>query len=99
MAAKPFLQWSAILALHSALNLSLPTVQAQSTTISYTNWTGLITNWTQTGASSSSWHPLACSADGTKLAAGIDDGGIYTSTNSGVNWIQTSAPQAFWYAM
>ena len=47
--------------------------------------------------SQSNWWSVASSSDGTKLvaAAGNDaygNGGIYTSTNSGFTWTQTSAP-------
>jgi hypothetical protein len=39
---------------------------------------------------------LVISADGTKLAACVNPGGIYTSTNSGVSWTNTSAPWTTW---
>jgi hypothetical protein len=54
--------------------------------------------WVQTGAPSKYWTSIACSADGTQIAAGTDSGGIYTSTNSGANWIKTSAPSSGWWA-
>ena len=39
------------------------------------------------------WIFMAASADGTKLAAaGSLSGNIFTSTNSGTSWIQTSVP-------
>ena len=47
-----------------------------------------LTNKTVTG--------LVISADGTKLAACVNPGGIYTSTNSGVSWTNTSAPWTTW---
>jgi hypothetical protein len=42
--------------------------------------------WTQTSAPTKGWMSLASSADGTKLIAGFEFGGLYTSTNSGVTW-------------
>ena len=36
--------------------------------------------------SSRSWRSVASSADGTKLVAVVDNGQIYTSTDSGVTW-------------
>ena len=49
----------------------------------------------QTGAPTNYWISVACSADGSMLvaAAGQADG-IYTSTNSGLNLIKTSAPDS-----
>ncbi len=59
-----------------------------------TNWNSQ-TSWTQTSAPTNElWESIASSADGTKLAAVDDGGGIYTSTNGGATWIQTSAPSA-----
>jgi hypothetical protein len=57
------------------------------------------TNWTQTSAPNTNWYSIAYSADGTRLAAVINGGGIWTSTNSGVTWQQTSAPSSFWYSI
>lgn len=50
--------------------------------------------WIQSSAPSKPWTCIACSSDGTKLAAGTEGGGIYTSTNSGANWTLTSAPSS-----
>src|SRR6267154_2396721 len=56
--------------------------------------------WTQTGAPSNYWAGVACSADGTALAAITGGqfyvGQIYTSTNAGTNWTLTSAPSLHW---
>ena len=46
-----------------------------------------------------SWDGVASSSDGTRLAAVIAFGGIYTSTNSGVTWTATSAPIAHWHSI
>jgi hypothetical protein len=61
------------------------------------------TDWTLTGAPTNLWwSSVASSADGCKLVAASNSrysqyseggyGGIYISTNSGINWFQTSAP-------
>ncbi len=55
-------------------------------------------------AGSLDWLSVASSADGTKLvAAGIDiqSGGafIYTSSDSGATWTQTTAPQQLWTSL
>lgn len=53
--------------------------------------------WTQTSAPVTNWTGIASSADGTKLVAVADRGGIWVSTNSGATWTQTSAPQSGWF--
>jgi photosystem II stability/assembly factor-like uncharacterized protein len=57
------------------------------------------TNWTQTGAPNVSWYSIAASADGSRLAAVVDGGGIYTSMDGGSTWTQTSAPNASWHSI
>src|SRR5207237_346945 len=62
--------------------------------------------WLPTGAPNRPWRAIACSADGTKLVAtgsGGDCGWgvpvslpIYTSPDSGMTWMRTSAPINFW---
>jgi len=64
--------------------------------------------WTQTSAPSNSWVSVAVSADGTTLAAAagnikvngfyfqVSTGAIYISTNSGVDWMPTTAPITNW---
>jgi photosystem II stability/assembly factor-like uncharacterized protein len=47
--------------------------------------------WTQAGAPGNEWNSVASSADGTKLVA-VADGGICTSTNSGMSWMSNSLP-------
>jgi hypothetical protein len=62
-------------------------------------------NWTQTSATSTNdWWSIASSADGTRLAAVVGGnsggfGGIYTSTNAGATWTQTSAPGQDWFSI
>jgi hypothetical protein len=64
-------------------------------------------SWTRTSAPTNEWSSVASSADGTKLVAVafwdfvgglglLGDGLIYTSTNGGANWTQTSAPTNNW---
>jgi len=68
--------------------------------------------WAQTSAPTTNWHAIASSVDGTHLAAAIGFfyyfppldplwiyGGIWTSSNSGVTWTQTTAPFAVWYTI
>jgi hypothetical protein len=45
------------------------------------------------------WSSVAMSADGTHLAAAVNGGGIYTSTNSGFTWSVTDAPNTNWSAL
>lgn len=64
--------------------------------------------WIQTSSPAGLWQCVASSADGIKVAAAtagenIDfygrldgHGHIYTSTNSGATWTQTSAPEGVW---
>ena len=75
------IQWLTLLAF-ATLVLQSSTCMAQGT--------ASLTNWTQTSAPNKYWESIACSADGTKLAALASGGGIYTSTNSGVTWTQSS---------
>lgn len=69
---------------------------------------GIITNpilgqaWQERFASPSIyWTSIASSADGTKLvavgnSAPVGDSAVYTSTNSGANWVSNAAPLALW---
>ena len=60
----------------------------------YAHWTvnrsSSVGTWAWTNQSSAGerkWHALATSADGSKLFAGVDDGGsLYRSTDFGVTW-------------
>src|SRR6185503_7225576 len=52
--------------------------------------------WIQTSAPITNWSSVACSADGTKLVATVDGGGIYTSPDFGIAWALTSAPTNYW---
>ena len=56
-------------------------------------------NWSQVAASHN-WHSITSSSDGTKLAAVVYGGYIYTSTDSGVNWTaQTASGSRDWNAI
>jgi photosystem II stability/assembly factor-like uncharacterized protein len=54
--------------------------------------------WTSNSVSTNNlhWLFLASSADASKVAAADNYGYIYTSTNSGATWLQTSAPLGNW---
>src|SRR6185436_19566934 len=53
-------------------------------------------SWTQTGAPITNWSSVASSADGSKLVAGIEGGGIYSSSDGGVTWTPSGASIANW---
>ncbi len=56
-------------------------------------------NWTPTGAPNWFWMSIACSADGSKLAAaagGVVPGPICTSTDSGNTWVTNNVPFLYW---
>jgi hypothetical protein len=56
-------------------------------------------DWVLTSAPVANWSCIASSADGSKLAAAVADGSIYTSTNSGLTWRQTSSPTNGWNSL
>lgn len=66
--------------------------------------TNLGSTWTRTSTPISNWGAVACSADGTKLAAAVgglfgsreNPGPIYTSIDSGATWTSNSVPIANW---
>ena len=53
----------------------------------------------QTNAPTLFWYAVASSADGARLVAVEGGGGIYTSTNSGVDWISNNVPLLPWCAV
>ncbi len=56
--------------------------------------------WTQsTNALNLVWWAVASSADGTKLVAAVYNGGIYTSTNSGLTWVSNNVPARIWFSV
>ena len=57
------------------------------------------TTWTQTSAPSSFWESITSDSTGKYLAAVINSGGIYISSNYGSTWTQTSAPSAAWFSI
>ena len=58
-------------------------------------------SWTASGPGTADWSAIACSADGTKIAAAISGGYIYVSTNSGSTWTNQSGNSgaAYWSAL
>ena len=71
-----------------------------------TDSTGVVSNASSTFAYSvafiprgavRSWIAIASSADGNKLAAAVNNGQIYTSTDSGISWaVSSSSPVLSW---
>ncbi len=59
------------------LVVSLLPMQASAVSVTWTE---------QTGSGSRDWKSIASSSDGTKLAAVVNAGYIYTSTDSGTTW-------------
>jgi photosystem II stability/assembly factor-like uncharacterized protein len=54
---------------------------------------GLAQTWTQTSAPETNWTAVACSADGSRIAAVTCCLGlVYLSTNSGMTWSSCNAP-------
>jgi len=53
-------------------------------------------SWTVTGAAALNWYDIASSADGTKMAAVVSGGGVYTSTDSGATWGQINSTARAW---
>jgi photosystem II stability/assembly factor-like uncharacterized protein len=85
------IQYCVLLAL-AVLGVQVSSAYAQGV---FTNWNDLATNWVETSAPCGGGS-IASSSDGTKLAAVANPGGIWTSTNAGVSWNQTSAPSECW---
>jgi photosystem II stability/assembly factor-like uncharacterized protein len=49
---------------------------------------------------SSPWYAVAASSNGQTLAAAIEGGAIYLSTNGGVNWaVPAGSPNSLWFSM
>jgi len=53
------------------------------------------------GDASGNWYSIASSSDGKRLAAANQtfSGGIWTSSDSGTNWVQTSALPGDWWSI
>lgn len=53
------------------------------------------------GSPSGDWRRLACSADGTRMYAGVNNltTGVYYSTDFGHTWISSPAPGTQWYSV
>jgi photosystem II stability/assembly factor-like uncharacterized protein len=62
-------------------------------------WVASLPNWNWTARESiRNWNGIASSSDGTKLAAVVRGGQIYTSTDSGVTWTARASSQN-WYSI
>ncbi len=46
------------------------------------------TAWTAQSAPAGSWSSIACSADGQRVIASVQNGSIYVSQDHGLNWVQ-----------
>jgi hypothetical protein len=90
------LSYSALALAITLLPVLTNTHQAIATSQDYT-WQKANTNLT---GDQKSWSSITSSADGTKLAAGVISGSIYTSTDSGTTWTeQTAAGSRYWYSI
>jgi hypothetical protein len=56
-------------------------------------------NWTLTTAPTNAWSAITGSGDLTVIAAVVNGGGIYNSTNAGTNWNLSDAPSNRWSAI
>ena len=64
-------------------------------------------SWNQTTSPTQFWSGVACSADGTRMAAaapastmaGVLRGGIYTSIDAGASWTEANVPTNNWYSV
>ena len=56
-------------------------------------------NWTAQTSVIRNWQSIASSSDGTKLAAVVYGGYIYTSTDSGVTWTARTNVSRNWYSI
>ena len=86
-------------------NVSFGSASSASTTVTLTNgpatilaYFGYAFTWTdQTLAGSRTWGSIASSSDGTNLAACVNGGDIWTSTDGGAHWTdQTLAGSRYW---
>ena len=80
--------------------LNSPAWTASTAPIGIVPPTGYSQHWAPaTDAPTKSWYGVTASADGTRLAATVYSGGIYTSTNSGTNWQLSGAPTQLWFGI
>src|SRR5438093_947900 len=64
------------------------------------NWRGIASSSTSTTAPIKNWYSVASSSNGHELAAVVNGGPIYISSNAGATWTQCSAPNAAnWHAI
>lgn len=56
-------------------------------------------NWNVSFSSSQTWHALASSTNGIRLAAAYGTGFIYYSTNGGASWTESDAPSENWSSL
>ncbi len=55
--------------------------------------------WLPTSAPVTNWQAVAMTADGSKLAAVVNGGSVYVSTNSGVTWEASAVTNSSWHTV
>lgn len=53
-------------------------------------------NWTATPAQAFNWYGITCNNNATLMAAVVNPGGIYLSSDGGLSWIASDAPDQYW---
>lgn len=85
---------------HRARSVPFPLLAALSVTTAFGPLCcppkGLAQAWVQTSAPSTNWSCVACSADCSRIVAGVSNGLIYASADSGLSWTQSPAPVNAW---
>jgi hypothetical protein len=51
------------------------------------------------GAPSAAWSAITTSSDGGRIAAVINNGGIYISANYGLTWTKQAVTDQYWHAI
>ena len=75
-------------------------LSTDSTSVTIETASQLLTWTARTSAGSRNWGCIASSSDGTKLAAGVNTGSIWTSSDSGATWTErTEAGSRSWYSI
>ena len=93
---KDYLGSPVVLCHNGPLKIKILWLMVVAVTVCSTSLLGQDFLWTQSGAPNQPWQFVTSSSDGTKFVAAVQNGGIYTSTNSGATWILSSAPNVNW---
>jgi hypothetical protein len=65
-------------------------------------WSAVVSSgvtWIATDAPVTNWSALTMSADGSQLVAAVNDGPLYTSSDSGATWNAANVPASDWSAV